>query len=399
MKEKTKEIILTTAVSALFPFAVDTPEVLGANAIPVNPEKIPNTIEKVIQKNVKNKIQLRLISKAIKKTAQTTKNNYVRETAYQVEELMNKKHIQKDIAILEEQVDIEPIDEATDKIKDFIASAVFIAMATKIFDINIYWTKIDIELKELIKKIIHRNDKENVEKINKLKKEIQTIEIPEKIRENRSEIALYIRKINNNQQNSQEIVGAALSSFLLLNNTAIESFATEIEKQTPYIVPAIESRPELLVEAILNNRSFKELQEEFNKRIRKTIGEGVKEAVLKEIEECPVTFKISEMDLFFKCKGENLNNIIVTAFKDPEEIILYSKDKNSKEVEIPEIGINLKKYPNILISNIFHMCRCYREHERLNDISYLQNYNDFRIETLKYWKEFINTTTKPMKNA
>ncbi len=59
-------------------------------------------------------------------------------------------------------------------------------------------------------------------------------------------------------------------------------------------------------------------------------------------------------------------------------------------VETPIKGINLENYPDSLISDIFQMCRYFREHDIFGNIRDLQAYNDYRKKVLGGWRSFKN---------
>lgn len=106
----------------------------------------------------------------------------------------------------------------------------------------------------------------------------------------------------------------------------------------------------------------------------------------KEIKNIKVNFKVKELGLRFICDDKNIGLFRVFVLDLDNELIAYL-ESNNKQDSIPKIGENTKDYSKEFLFNVFHMCRCRREFERLGDINYSKGFDYFR-------KKLINSYQK-----
>ena len=190
--------------------------------------------------------------------------------------------------------------------------------------------------------------------------------------------------------NDKKLLSLALTTYLAIQGSLMTDVIAEIEKKKPDFIPALNQKPELIGEALSKNKDYQKFEQNLHEQLSKGLIHASKESILEDIKDFPAKFYFSEIGMNFECKGKNDTNIVVRAFKNPAEDILYLEGINSEAIETPKIGINLENYPDSLISDIFQMCRAFREHKRLDNIDYLRTYNDFRQKTLDGWQSFKN---------
>ncbi|NES05785.1 MAG: hypothetical protein F6K22_25020 [Okeania sp. SIO2F4] len=263
-----------------------------------------------------------------------------------------------------------------------------------LLSINFYWNKYNDNFTKKAKNIIQKNQKKEIKIIQNLKQKLhKTANI--KHRESiTQEIKSKIDDFSQNLSNDKKILSLVLTTYLAIQGPLMIDIMAEIENKKPEIIPALNQKPELIGEALSNNedlqKEFQNLQQNLHYKLSEGISNASKESILEEIKNSPAEFYFSEIGMTFECKGKNETNIVVRAFKNPAEDILYLEGRNYEAVETPIKGINLENYPDSLISDIFQMCRYFREHDIFGNIRDLQAYNDYRKKVLGGWRSFKN---------
>ena len=106
----------------------------------------------------------------------------------------------------------------------------------------------------------------------------------------------------------------------------------------------------------------------------------------KQLTNVKVDFQIEELDLWFVCDDKNLGNFRVNIYDRYGTKVVYLEGKNDRESEI-NIGHNLNNYNREFLFNCFHMCRCCREFERLDDINFSKGFDYFRKKAIATFQQ------------
>lgn len=101
----------------------------------------------------------------------------------------------------------------------------------------------------------------------------------------------------------------------------------------------------------------------------------------KELKNVKVDFNIKELDLWFVCDDKNLGDFRVSIYDRYGTKVAYLEGKNHRGSAV-NIGHNCNNYNREFLDRCFHMSRCRREFERLDDINYSKGFDYFRKKAI-----------------
>lgn len=297
--------------------------------------------------------------------------------------------------IMEGAEDINPPPEDINLLpEDPLQLLTFAAISASVFKIDIYFDKKNISLKEDVKKIIQENKKEEIQEINELERKMQKTSnqatkdsLAKKLRE---KIDAFGKEMTKDKKVSKAILASVLATYVSIQGQAVGDFIGQLEKENPDFTSKLKDNPELVADYLSNDKNYEKFIKDLEKKSLQEVNQGIAEASVERLKDFPVKINCSELDLNFECEGKNNNQVIVKAFRIQGEEILHLEGSNSEGTQNLEVVINLENYPNSLLSDIFQMCRCYREYQRLDNTNYGKKYSQFRQKTLAGWQSFRN---------
>ena len=101
----------------------------------------------------------------------------------------------------------------------------------------------------------------------------------------------------------------------------------------------------------------------------------------KQLTNVKVDFNVKELDLWFVCDDKNVGDFRVNIYDRYGTEVAYLEGKNHRESSV-NIGHNCNNYDREFLYYCFHMCRCRREFERLDDINYSKGFDYFRKKAI-----------------
>ena len=101
----------------------------------------------------------------------------------------------------------------------------------------------------------------------------------------------------------------------------------------------------------------------------------------KQLTNVKVDFNVKELDLWFVCDDKNVGDFRVNIYDRYGTKVAYLEGKNHRGSSV-NIGHNCNNYDREFLYYCFHMCRCRREFERLDDINYSKRFDYFRKKAI-----------------
>lgn len=106
----------------------------------------------------------------------------------------------------------------------------------------------------------------------------------------------------------------------------------------------------------------------------------------KQLTNVKIDIHVKELDLWFVCDDKNLGDFRVSIYDRYGTKVAYLEGKNHRGSEV-NIGHNCNNYNREFLFNCFHMSRCYREFERLDDINYSKGFDYFSKKAISNFKQ------------